>query len=190
MSKRQKAQSTSERKGTKQPFRPGPSGSGSKFLVLLLINILVAMFWAVLVPVFGTLDYVIGYLVGLAFLTLVERSFARQTVRVLSFLVYAFWQIVLSSVSVAWIVVQPRTAMHAKLKRAIVSVPLTVSSDFEIAALATLITLTPGTLSMELSNDRSTLYVHSINVNDIDAFRREIKDGFEYRILQITQGIV
>jgi multicomponent Na+:H+ antiporter subunit E len=190
MSTPQKPQRSSERKNTKRPFRAGPGGSGNKYLVLLLLNIVVAMFWAVLVPAFGALDYVIGYLVGLGFLTLVERSFAQQTVRVLSFIIYAFWQIILSSVIVAWIVIQPRAAMRAKLKRAIVSVPLTVTSDFEIATLATLITLTPGTLSMELSKDRSTLYVHSINVGDIEEFRREIKDGFEYRILQITQGIV
>ena len=190
MSKPQKPQRSSERQNTKRSFRAGPSGSGNKYLVLLLLNILTAMFWAVLVPVFGALDYVIGYVAGLAFLTLVERSFARQTLRVVSFIVYSFWQIVLSSIAVAQIVIQPRAAMHAKMHRAIVSVPLTVSSDFEIAALATLITLTPGTLSMELSKDRSTLYVHSINVGDVDEFRREIKDGFEYRILQITQGIV
>lgn len=190
MSTPESPQSSSGRKPPKPPFRAGPGGAGNKYLVLLLTNVLVAMFWATLVPVFGTLDYVIGYLAGLVFLTLVERSFARQTLRVISFAVYALWQIVLSSLIVAWTVIQPRGAMQAKLKRAIVSVPLTVSSDMEIATLATLISLTPGTLSMELSNDRSTLYVHSINVEDVDEFRRQIKDGFENRILQITQGIV
>jgi multicomponent Na+:H+ antiporter subunit E len=51
--------------------------------------------------------------------------------------------------------------------------------------LANLITLTPGTLSLDVADDRSCLYVHSIDVGDPEQFRREIKDGFERLVYEV-----
>ena len=53
--------------------------------------------------------------------------------------------------------------------------------------LANVITLTPGTLSLDVSEDRRTLYVHGMFVDDPEAFRREIKDGFERRIEELLR---
>ena len=64
------------------------------------------------------------------------------------------------------------------------SVPLRVDRDFEITLLANLITLTPGTLSVDVSDDRSTLYIHAIHVPDPDELREDIAGGFEQRILE------
>ena len=61
------------------------------------------------------------------------------------------------------------------------------SFDFEISFLANLITLTPGTLSLDVSDDKQVLYVHSMYVKDRDEFIWSIKNGFEKRILQITR---
>ena len=53
--------------------------------------------------------------------------------------------------------------------------------------LANLISLTPGTLSVDVSTDRSTLYIHAMNVDDPAALRREIKDGFERLIKEVVE---
>jgi multicomponent Na+:H+ antiporter subunit E len=53
--------------------------------------------------------------------------------------------------------------------------------------LANMITLTPGTLSLEVSTDRQVLYVHNVHVTDPDAFRQEIKEGFERQVLEVTR---
>jgi multicomponent Na+:H+ antiporter subunit E len=74
---------------------------------------------------------------------------------------------------------------HRRLKPALLAVPLDVRSDAEIAMLANLITLTPGTLSVDVAPDRSALYVHCLGVDDPDAMRREIKDGLERRVAEL-----
>lgn len=57
--------------------------------------------------------------------------------------------------------------------------PLTLTSDFQITLLANLITLTPGTLTVDVTDDRSALIVHAIDCADPDAARRDIANGFE-----------
>jgi len=63
-----------------------------------------------------------------------------------------------------------------------VAVPLSVKSDLEIMVLTNLISLTPGTLSVDVSHCRSTLYIHAMDVDDPEDLRRDIKDGFERRV--------
>jgi multicomponent Na+:H+ antiporter subunit E len=59
-----------------------------------------------------------------------------------------------------------------------------VDRDFEITLLANLITLTPGTLSVDVSDDRRLLFVHAIDCPDADKAVRDIRDGFERKILE------
>lgn len=164
------------------------SDYGVKYLILLLTHIVVMLLWPIFVPIFGALDYVVGYLVGLAFLTLMQSSYSRQTLRVFSFLGYSLWEIVLSSLQVARIVLQPRSRLSEHVNSAIVGVPLSVSSELEIAILATMISLTPGTLSVDLSPNHRVLYVHTLSYESSEEFRRQIKEGFERRLLEITRG--
>ncbi len=93
-------------------------------------------------------------------------------------LVYFLWKLVVANVRLARDVVRPLS----RLRPAIVAVPLSLEDDKQIVLLANLITLTPGTLSLDVSSDRKFLYVHVVNVEDVAAFREEIKSGFERRI--------
>jgi len=68
-----------------------------------------------------------------------------------------------------------------------VAVPLDARSDMEITLLANLITLTPGTLSLDVSDDRSVLYVHGMFVEDAQLMREQIKNGFERRVLELLR---
>ena len=70
----------------------------------------------------------------------------------------------------------------------IVAVPLDHDlSDLEITTLASLVSLTPGTLSLDVTADRRTLYVHAMDASDPDAVRAEVKGGFETRIKGILR---
>ncbi|MGO8586911.1 Na+/H+ antiporter subunit E, partial [Rhizobium ruizarguesonis] len=71
-----------------------------------------------------------------------------------------------------------------KLKPGIFAFPLTVTSDFEITLLANLITLTPGTLSFDVSTDRRTLYVHALDCSYPEATKRDIVNCFERKIME------
>jgi len=61
---------------------------------------------------------------------------------------------------------------------------LTTDRNAEIALLANLITLTPGTLSVDVSDDKSTLFIHCMDVPDTEALKREIAEGFERKIME------
>ncbi len=90
-----------------------------------------------------------------------------------------FYELVRSVKDVALTVLQPRRS----IRPAIVAVPLSLRSDAGITLLANLITLTPGTTSLHVSKDRSTLYVHVMNASAQSV--RQIKDGFERRVKEV-----
>ena len=69
-----------------------------------------------------------------------------------------------------------------QIEPAVVGIPLDVKSDGGILLLSMLINLTPGSVTIDLSDDRSTLYVHVMHMKSADETRREIKDGFERRV--------
>lgn len=73
------------------------------------------------------------------------------------------------------------------LQPAVVAIPLDVKSDLGIMLLANLITLTPGTLSLEVSDDKKYLYVHTIYLEgSIQNFKQKIKNGFEKKVIAVT----
>lgn len=88
-----------------------------------------------------------------------------------------------SGVRVARLVLRPRLA----LRPALIAYPLGVTSDAEITLLANLITLTPGTLSVDVSDDRRLLFIHVLDLADRAAAERAIREGFEARIRRVFQ---
>lgn len=74
------------------------------------------------------------------------------------------------------------------LEPAVVAIPLDITSDLGIMLLANLITLTPGTLSLEVSDDKKYLYVHTIYLEgSMQHFKSKIKNGFEKKVMAVTQ---
>ena len=57
----------------------------------------------------------------------------------------------------------------------------------DLTMLANLLTLTPGSLSLDVSEDRKTLFVHAMYIEDADQFRREVKEGLERRVLELMR---
>jgi multicomponent Na+:H+ antiporter subunit E len=104
-----------------------------------------------------------------------------RLLRLPGFLFFFAKELVLANLKVTAAVIAPA----GQLRPAIVAVPLALDRDAEIALLANLISLTPGTLSLHVSPDRRTLYVHAMATESPDALRREIREGFERRILEV-----
>ena len=92
-------------------------------------------------------------------------------------------ELILSALSVAWLVIQPRP----RLRPGIIAYPLTLTTDAGITLLANMITLTPGTLSIDVSDDRRTLYIHAIDVTDREALIGPVAAGFETKILGVLR---
>lgn len=153
---------------------------------LFLINILMALSWGAVTGSFTILNLAFGFLLSAGVLYTIREQvgtggYFRRAGRVLSLAILFVYELVLSAWRVAKIVLTPNIS---NLKPGIIAYPLTVDRDFEITLLANLITLTPGTLSVDVSQDRKILYVHCIDVPDPDATITDIRDGFERKILE------
>lgn len=160
-------------------------------LVLFLINLGLAAIWASFIKVDPSIDFALGFVVGVGVLGVIYRDYLRRNLALLIFVPYVLWQILRSNLSMAWTVLQPEKELKQRLNPAIVAIPLTVSTDLEITLLATIITLTPGTLSIDLGTSTAgerVLYVHSLLAENPEEFRDEILANFEQPVLKITRA--
>lgn len=154
----------------------------------ILLVIILALVWAAITGSFSGLNLLFGGLIaGLAVTVLrgsLRQAGAWRKLRLILALAGLFiYELMVSAIRVAWVVVQPD--IKAAIRPAVIAVPLKVKSDAEIALLANLITLTPGTLSVDVSPDRSTLFVHALSLTSADALIADIATGFEARIAEI-----
>ncbi len=91
----------------------------------------------------------------------------------------------MANLKVTWDVITPKFYMQP----GVIAYPLVANTDMEITILANLISLTPGTLSLEVSEDRKILYFHAMYIKngDIEGAIREVREGFEKKLLEITR---
>lgn len=150
--------------------------------------VIIAVFTVIWLAISGSFtipNLLLGALVGALSLALIRGHIQPdgrriRPLKVLSLLVLFIKELSLSAWKVAVLVASPRMV----LKPGIFAFPLTVDRDFEITLLANLITLTPGTLSVDVSADRKVLYVHALDCSDPVGARRDIANGFEKKILE------
>ena len=105
-------------------------------------------------------------------------SFARRLWAFVILCCVFMIELVKASVDVAIAVFSDK----GKLRPAIVAVPIDLKTDMGIATLANLVSLTPGTTSMHVSDDRKTLYVHVLDRESDDDVINSIKNVFETRV--------
>ncbi|MBP1859745.1 Na+/H+ antiporter subunit E [Rhizobium herbae] len=152
-------------------------------MTFIAVNLMLTLIWAAVSGSFTIHNLLLGFAVGALSLWLVREQFpaSLHRVRPVKLLLLAalfFKELMLSAVKVAIMVLRP----NMRLRPGIFAFPLTLTRDFEITLLANLITLTPGTLSVDVSEDRKILYVHALDCHDPAAERRAISSGFERRI--------
>ncbi|MCW5732216.1 MAG: Na+/H+ antiporter subunit E [Alphaproteobacteria bacterium] len=152
-------------------------------MTLFLLNLLLALVWMGVTGVGTFLNLVFGLLIGFAALWLTrelwgDTRYFRRLPLVARLLLLFLYELVLSSLRVARDVLKPRMTFRP----GIVAVPIDLNDDLQITMLANLITLTPGTMSVDVSDDRKLIYVHAMDIGDRDQLVRDIKDGFETRI--------
>lgn len=154
----------------------------------LFANVALAALWAAATGSLGPGNVLVGYLLGFLILLwfkplLGPTVYFAKVGATLAFAIFFIEELILSNLRVAWDVITPKS----RSKPGIVAVPLDASTDHEITLLSILVTLTPGTFIMDISDDRTTLYVHSMFVDDAEEERRKIKEGFERRVLDLLR---
>lgn len=156
---------------------------------MLLGSILLALAWAALLGEVTVGNLLAGYALGYAVLALLEKggvlpsSFQTKVGRALSLAAFFLWELGVANVRVALDVLRPRAA----IRPAVVAIPLDITSDAEILLLSALINITPGSVTIDLSEDRRTLYVHVMHITSAEDSRREIKSGFEQRVKRLFE---
>ena len=102
--------------------------------------------------------------------------------RMIPYSILVIWDIIVANIQVAWIVL---TVPNSKLKPAWIAIPLELRQPEAITILAGTITLTPGTVSADLSDEGHSLLVHVLHTDDPDAVRDDIKNRYERRLKEI-----
>lgn len=154
-----------------------------------LLNIALALAWAALTGNFDPANLVIGFFLGYGALFLVRRAmepsdYFPKVWQVIGFIFFFLWELLLSNLRVAYDVLTP--TFHMKPR--VIAYPLEARTDAEITALSYFISLTPGTLVLDVSTDRRTMFIHAMYAPDADVLRREIKQGLEHRLLRVMRG--
>ncbi|WML91291.1 Na+/H+ antiporter subunit E [Thiothrix lacustris] len=156
---------------------PHPLLSVFLLLVWLLLNNTVAMGHVVL----GAVLALLIPLLTLGFWP--ERVVVRHPWVLLKFLLVVLWDIVVANLHVAALILgSART-----LQPAFMVMELDIRSPLGASILANTISLTPGTVSCELSTDRRQLLIHALHVDDVDASLREMKQRYERPLMEVLQ---
>lgn len=157
-------------------------------MMLLFSNFMLALIWAAMTGRFSLGNLAVGFVFGYISLLILkplmgDSAYYAKFPRTIAFLGYFLKELIVSSARVAWDVITPT---HYN-RPGILAIPLRAKTDLEITLLANLISLTPGTLSLDLSPDRRTLYIHAMFAEHPEAIRRDIKEGLERRLLELIR---
>lgn len=112
-----------------------------------------------------------------------NRRVFRQVPQIINLSLFFLKELVIANIRVTYEVLTPTD----RLKPAVITVPLDIEGETEIMLLANMITLTPGTLSIDVSDDQGQLFVHTLYSGDQqEDFRKQIKEGFERKIMKVS----
>lgn len=153
------------------------------------LTVLLAIVWTMLQNNVSAGMVVFGIILGVVipFLTArwwPDRPDRMRLLPMLRYCLLVVWDILVANVQVAWIIL---TKSNAQMQPNWVIIPLELKSPEAITILAGTITLTPGTVSADLSDEGHSLLVHALDAADPDAVRNDIKDRYERRLLEIFQ---
>jgi multicomponent Na+:H+ antiporter subunit E len=155
---------------------------------IFLLNVVLALVWVALLEQFTVTNFFAGFVLGYCMLWIVQpvmssSNYFTKVRRIIGITTLFTKELILSNLRVAYSVLASPNTMAP----GIVAIPLDIKSDAEITLLANMITLTPGTLSLDVSDDRRVLYVHGMHVSDLEQFRHDIKSGFETKVREVFE---
>lgn len=156
---------------------------------ILLFSLLLSIVWMIVIGEFSPLSLVIGFvisymLVALAWGGLDRFRYFRRTWKFVDFVVYFIKELVVANLRIAYYTLSPLS----KLRPGILAIELDQGmTDLEITTLGTLITLTPGTLTIDVSDDRTVMFVHFIHLGEPEEMKREIREVFARRLLEVMR---
>lgn len=152
-----------------------------------LLTVLLALVWTLLQNQVSPGEVIFGFVLGIIIPRLTATWWPDQPKgfrvdRMIPYIFLVIWDIIVANIEVGWIVL---TRPNSKLRSKWVVVPLDLRQPEAITVLAGTVTLTPGTISADLSDGGHCLLVHALDTGDTDAVRDQIKNRYERRVKEI-----
>jgi len=152
------------------------------------LNLVLMFTWVVIKADWSATNFFQGFLLAWLILSIIHpilggKNYFKKPFLVIGLALYFIVEMFQSSIKVLWDILTP----EHKSKPGILKVPLTVHTDTQILLLSNLLSLTPGTLTVDISPDRKFFYVHAMFLEDEQALIDSIKNNLERRILEVTE---
>ena len=155
--------------------------------IQFLFNIGLAFIWTFLSNSVTPAGFLLGYALGALFLylfyTQAKKTFyLKKTWKALALLLVFCKEVLMANLMVLYYVVSPLK----KLNPGIIAMHVDFKTDYELVLLANMITLTPGTLTLEIAPDNKTLFLHVLDCSHPEALIDHIRREFVNRIKEVT----
>lgn len=159
------------------------------FFAQFLLNLFIALLWLLLKdepkPTLST--FITGFFVGIGILYLMHRFFGTQfylarLMKVMKLILLFFYELIISGIMVMKQILTP----NLNIKPGIFKYKTILREDWEVTTLALLLTLTPGSVVMEVSENGEELYIHAMDIGQKDMLIKSL-GKFETAILEVSQ---
>jgi multicomponent Na+:H+ antiporter subunit E len=153
-----------------------------------LMNLLLSFIWVALSGSLYYTNFLFGFMIGFFILWIMnreetDRRYFNRVPKTIGFVFFFLYEMIVANIQVAYDVITPKYFF----KPGIVRYPLDASTDIEINLLSTMISMTPGTLILDISEDKKSLYIHVMYLKDKETFIAQLKNGFEKKLLEILR---
>jgi len=155
-----------------------------------LLNILLTLVWVALTGHLNYANFLFGFILGYFILWMLHRSkvgtekeYFYRVPKILSFILYFLWDLMKANWEVAKDVITPNYSTHP----GIVKFEMKAKTDFEITMFANIIALTPGTLVIDISEDKKYIYIHGMYLKDREKFVKNMRERTEGKLLEILR---
>lgn len=154
----------------------------------IMLNIVIAIIWVNFQHSYTAVDFLVGYVIGIFILLFLHRFmgfnfYLRRVWKIFLLIMLFLKELVLANIAVVKVVLSPKM----NIQPGIIAVPTKLEKEWELSLLASLITLTPGTLSMDFSEDNKYIYIHAIDIQNKQAMIRDIQESFERAIMEVSK---
>ena len=152
-----------------------------------LMNLLLSFIWVALTGSMYYSNFLFGYLLGFFLLWVMNKNetdkrYFYRVPKIIGFAFYFLYEMMVANLQVAYDVITPKYFF----KPGIVRFPLKATSDLEINLLSMFISLTPGTILLDVSEDKKSIVIHVMYLDDREKFISRMQNS-ERKILDILR---
>jgi multicomponent Na+:H+ antiporter subunit E len=153
-----------------------------------LMNLLLSFIWVALTGSMYYSNFLFGFLLGFFIMWVLNRNeldqrYFYRVPKTLGFVFFFLYEMIMANIAVAYDVITPKYFF----KPGIIEYPMDAKTDLEINLLSTVISMTPGTLIIDISEDKKSLFIHVMYLKNKEHFIEQTKNGFERRLLEILR---